>query len=540
MTPIHAHDELIDDSKSEIPVIGLKGSLSLKDRFMSRLGRLLNAEAVAPEVNDSRTVSIYIKPLAGFAKGEAVYDERIRDFVEDLQRALREVAKATDGPQKDHALQDQWDVILLYVAQNIDNTTKKLYQTFEDYNNKFSALLCQTLGLDDIGGLGSSLDTELGDLLIRLHQLARGTGGSIKEQNDLIEFAWELPRHLPDLAVRLRCLLGSTFSTELYGLVCYLGQPLRLHHTMIRAATTVEVFRTVKVCLGSPPASGRLAINSPSRFPPARQQQPQPLQPYQGTPPTHNLVRPGKSFADIIRPYLAEEDRGLGIARLQPAQKQAAALLIGSILSDVPVPAGSEAYYQFGFVTCRTNSEEHKMSRYYREFLETTLDPTVVFKSIVKALEFGTLIGLLRNKGHQDLEQSFPSLQKFLNSPLEERPSTHRLVQFIRDKSSDEPVPCLRRDYGFRFCTQREQVTPLKALYAAILDRTEAVKLHDACQSGQLRDIAIEVLGYVQPAMCRFLQNDYPHPAIGSDNSTGIENYMTPMFKKTLRPNRGL
>ncbi|UPX18375.1 uncharacterized protein EKO05_0008677 [Ascochyta rabiei] len=513
MAPIHVQDELIDDSSSEIPVIGLKGSLSLKDRFISRLGRLLNAEVVAPEVEGSQTVSIYVMPSACFVKRDTVYDKRVRGFVNDIQRALRDVANATDGPPMDQALQDQWDVVLLYVAQNTDETIKKLYQIFEDYNNKFGALVSQMLGLDDIDESGSLLDTELGDLVIQLHQLAQGYGGSIKEQNDLIEFAWKLPHCCPALA---------------------LGQPLRMHHTMIRAATTFEIFRTVKVYLGSPRPHCRLAVNLPAKCSLTKQHQPQSLQRYQSTLSTFNQAQPTRTFADIIRPYLAEEDSRLGIARLQPAQKQAVALLIGSILSDVPVPAGSEAYYQFGFVTCRNDFDERKLSCYYQKFLESTLDPTVVFKSVVKALEFGTLTGLLRNKGHQDLEMSFPSLQKFLNNPLEERPSIHRLVQFIRNKSSDEPVPCLRRDYGFRFCTQREHVTALKALYSMILDRAEAVKLHDACRSGWLREFAVEVLGHVDPTMRRFLQNDYPHPAIGFDNSTGIENYMKPLFKRNL------
>lgn len=238
---------------------------------------------------------------------------------------------------------------------------------------------------------------------------------------------------------------------------------------------------------------------------------------------------------DIIRPYLPEEDRGLGIVRLQPAQKRATALLIGSVFSNMRVPVGSEAYYWFGFVTCHNTEEERALSRYYRQFLETTLDPTVVFKSIVKALEFDTLTGLLRNKGRQDLGKSFPLLHGFLSGPPEEHLSVYRLIQFIRDIDNDEPVPCLKRDYGFKFCTQREHVTTLKGLYTMVLDRAEPTRLHSACQFGRLWEFTREILGYVDPSMRRLLQNDYPHPAIGFDNSQGLKTYMMPLFKRTLR-----
>ncbi|KAF1364039.1 hypothetical protein EJ07DRAFT_71736, partial [Lizonia empirigonia] len=223
------------------------------------------------------------------------------------------------------------------------------------------------------------------------------------------------------------------------------------------------------------------------------------------------------------------------IVRLQPAQKQTAALLIGSVLSDMRVPVGSEAYYQFGFVTCRNEEEERALSRLFRQFLETTTEPTIVFQGIIKALEFGTLAELLCKKVRQDLKKSFPSLHQFLHGPPEERPSVHRLIQFIRDAENDEPVPCLKRDYGFRFCTQREHVMALKSIYAMVLDRVESVRLHDACRFGRLLEFAIVTLGYVNPRMRRLLQNDYSHPAVGFDNSQGLETYMAPLFKRTLK-----
>ena len=239
---------------------------------------------------------------------------------------------------------------------------------------------------------------------------------------------------------------------------------------------------------------------------------------------------------DTVRQYLPEEDRELGLLRLQPAAKQAAALLVGCVLHNILVPPGSDTYYFFGFVACRNEREEQDLAIYYHQLLDTTLDPTIVFKSIVKALEHGTLMGLMRNKGRQDVEKSFPALTPFLAVQPEKRFSVYRLVQFIRDGDNDEPLPCLKRDYGFKLCTQREQVTKLKALYAMVLDKAGPGRLHHACIFGRLLDLATMILGSaVDPAMRRLLQNDYPSPSIGFDNSQGLERYMAPLFKRSLK-----
>lgn len=238
---------------------------------------------------------------------------------------------------------------------------------------------------------------------------------------------------------------------------------------------------------------------------------------------------------DTIRCYLPEEDRGLGLLRLQPASKQAAALLIGCLLHNVPVPPGSDTYYFFGFTTCRTKEEEGDLADYYRQLLKTSVEPTIVFASIIKALEHGTLPGLLRNKTGHNLDNYFPTLQQFLAAQPEKRFSVHRLVQFIRDEDNDEPLACLKRDFGFKFCTQREHVIKLKALYTRIIDKAGPGRLHYACTFGRLLDHAINTLGFIDPSMRRLLQNDYPNPSVGYDKSQGLEKYMVPLFKRSLR-----
>lgn len=421
------------------------------------------------------------------------------------------------------------------------DTIMNLREIFDDHKSKYEALVTQILGLDDADESGSSLDTNLGDLIVRLQQLASGYSGTVKQQNELVGFAWNLLQHCPASDVRLRSLLGSVFSNKMYQIICKLSHPLNSHHTFFRIASSFPVFRTVSMHIGSPPPPTRKASSGPLRIstPP---EQPQSLQlrkaassPRTPTPPQRHLTPPQGTMMDTIRSYLPEEDRGLHLLKLQPLSKQATALLIGCLLHDIPLPPGSDTYYIFGFSTCLNGKHVQELADHYRQLLDTTLAPTTVFQGIVKALEHGTLAGLLRNKGRHDLDKTFPVLTQFLTTQPEKRFSVHRLIQFLRDEDNDEPLPCLRRDYGFAFCTQREDVTKLKALYVKVIDKAGPGKLHYACTFGRLLDHAISTLGFVDLPMRRLLQNDYPSPTVGYDNSQGLENYRMPLFKRSLR-----
>lgn len=242
-------------------------------------------------------------------------------------------------------------------------------------------------------------------------------------------------------------------------------------------------------------------------------------------------------MAETIRQYLPKEDHGLGLLELRPASKQAVALLIGCLLHYIPVPPGSDTYYAFGFTTCLDEKHVQELAEYYRGLLDTTLKPTVVFQSIMKALEYRTLPGLLRNQGQQDIDfdKTFPGLTRFLTAQPKDRPSVHRLVQFIRDEDNDEPLPCLKRDYGFKFCTQREHVAQLKVIYANVIRKAGPQQLHYACKYGRLFDHANNTLGYVDPSMRRLLHNDYQNFTVGYDDARGLDTYMQTLFKTSRK-----
>ncbi|KAJ4340320.1 hypothetical protein N0V87_002612 [Didymella glomerata] len=420
MAPVILQDELINDASNDNPVAGLKGSLNIKERFKYRLSRLLGRIVTVSDAPDSQSINIYVAPRRGAPSSTKAEDDRARKFITELQDALRRIAWCSaEDLQKEEVSQDLWDLILVHVSPGIHDTITKLRDTFDNNAKKFDAVVTQICGLDDVDEFGSSLDFDLGDLVITLQQLATSYTGTVKQHNELVEFACDLLQH-PGVDVRLRCLLGSVFSNSLY-------------------------------------------------------------------------------------------DHG------------------------APVPPGSDTYYLFGFTTCRNKKEEGDLADYYRQLLKTNIERTIVFTSINKALEHSTLAGLLRNKAGPNLDKYFPALQQFLAAQPEKRFSAHRLVQFIRDEDNDEPLPCLKRDYGFGLCTQREHVTKLKALYGKVIDKAGPGKLHYACTFGRLPEHAVSTLGFVDPSMRRLLHSDYPNPAVGYDNMQGLEKYMMPLFKRTLR-----
>lgn len=437
------------------------------------------------------------------------------------------------GQQIDDMRKDQWRVIRLYLSRYIDETIKSMTQLFKDCDDKFGKLVTQMTRIEDCDKEGSRLDLEVGDKIITLHQLAHTCKTTPKDQDKLINFSWSIVRNIRNLDVRMKPLLGSKFAVKLYGLICLLGHPLRTHHTIIRVVMTVDGFRTVQICVGHPPPQSHNTVKSSSKVSSNRQQLKFDQQ-LQTMAPSRSIRRPTRKLADVIRSYLSTEGQVLGLARLQPMAIQDAALLVGSILcGDLPHP-GCNAYYEFGFAACRNQDEEQALSNFYRQQLLTTQNPVLVFKMIVGALHTSKLAAVLKRDALQSLRGTLPTVERFLTTPPQERLSVYRLTQFIRDTENDEPVPCLKRDYGFRFCTQREHVTALKTVYTMVLDRVKPSELHGACLHGRLIEFTIQVLGYVKPELRRLLQNDYPH-CIGFDDSRGIGNHETALFKESRK-----
>jgi hypothetical protein len=425
-------------------------------------------------------------------------------------------------------------VVLDYVRGDTNEIIKSLKRSFDEFRDKYDFLIEQWFGVFDCDANGSSLDTKLAASIIRLQQIVYSYIETLEDSNDIISFAWKLVRKEAMLDMRLRPILGSRFADRLYQLVRDLGHSMRTHYTMIRAAVTNGAFERVEVRLGSPRTMTRKVVTNPSKTSPIHEQL-KFFHTQQLSSPPHTSDSAYDNIVNVVRPYLSQEDRRLSIAKLQPAAKQATALFVSLVLCNRRVSVDSLTYYFFGFVACANSNEELTLANHYRNLLQTAHDPPVIFNKLTKALKHNTLSGLLRNTTIPDFSTSHPLIHNFLLTPLMERPSVYRLIQFLRDPTNDEPPPCLKRDYGFQFCTQREHVQALRELYFKVLDKTGPKLLHEACVHGGLLRLAVKTLGHVESDLHRFLTNGDGVEGLGFDNDEGLDRFMGVLFKKSRR-----
>lgn len=423
---------------------------------------------------------------------------------------------------------DLCDTIVFHSYTYTDASIKNAKDVFTKYNAKFSILVTQMLGLEDIEGCVSNRDTEVGDLVIRFHQLVNAYDGSIAKNNKLVEFSWAAMRANDNLARRLRLLLQSAFGTGLFNCIRQLGHPLRTIFTVVRAVGSPGTYKDVKVHFGIPHNPHGKTI---TRKVAGHKQLPHRDQAHDINTANSSTVVP----APPREVHAAAEPDSLGTGEDIGMYMQAVLVLVESVVRSTPVPVGSHAYYFFGFVTCSNTGEEKALCEYYRSFLESSLSPAILAEKMIKALRCGTLTGLIQNKGLDSLKTSHPVLYDFLTTKPDARPSVYRLIQFIRDEGNDEPAPVLRRDFGFRLCKYRENVTFLKNVYSLMLTRIEPVKLHDACRFNRMRELATEVFGSINDEMRRLLVNEYPGIPCGFDNDWGLEGYKGSLFKKSLK-----
>jgi hypothetical protein len=426
--------------------------------------------------------------------------------------------------QKATAALEVWDTVIFHAYKNTDASIKNAKGIFTKYDAKFGVLVAQMTGLEDIDGCVSSRDTEVGDLIIRLHQLVHAYDGSMAQNNKLVEFSWAAMRANDNLAKRLRQLLQSAFGTGLFNCIRQLGHPLRTVFTIVRAIGTPGARRDVEVHFGIPPNPHGKTITHKVA---GRKQLPNHDQGHATTHLSTVIPAPPREVHAAADSLGTGQDIGMYM--------QAVLVLVESVVRSIPVPAGSHAYYFFGFVTCSNTGEEKALREYYRTFLESSQAPDILAEKMIKALRCGTLTGLIQNKGLNSLKTSHPVLYNFLTTKPHERSSVYRLIQFVRDKDNDNAAPVLKRDYGFRWCKQQHHVAFLKSVYEMILAQTEPMRLHDACRFGRLRELAIEVLGSSNSEMDRLLVNDYPYSTSGLDNDQGLERYLEPQFKPSKK-----
>jgi hypothetical protein len=90
-------EDMIDDSTGIIPTRGLGVPLSLKDRFVRRLSKMLGAEANIREVPNGNAMDIFLTRGKQSPWPSVTLDDGLRKFVRDLEDALTCVARETTG-----------------------------------------------------------------------------------------------------------------------------------------------------------------------------------------------------------------------------------------------------------------------------------------------------------------------------------------------------------------------------------------------------------------------------------------------------------
>jgi hypothetical protein len=439
-------------------------------------------------------------------------------------------------------------------------------------------------GVLDNDNRGSAWDRELGERIIAIYQAVHGYDKSMKQLHDLIQLAATMIMDIRHLRERMKyLLLKAKFANELYDLILTLGSPDRAFHTFVRAAKTCPAFSKLtfhlpttpptsppqeRVCFTNPTASTSVKLSTSSPKPalkpsttqtssktpspivkravraipypsPPRPQQPAPQQPRKTSNRTTSSVIPSISppvpqndIFEVVRPYLAEEDRALGLPRLQPASKQDSAQLAGAVLRGKLLPMTTNAWHTFGFVTTHSECEERTLGGLYAAILTKASNSQAIFREIVQVVETNTLINLITTKeyGHI-LTQLSSSLVTFLATPPQGRSTVWRLKQFVNDNSNTSPPPHLQRDYGFKYCRQHDEVQHIKDVYWNLLKTVDPMDLHNACVYGRLYEFA-SARGCAVPKDRRLMQNDWPASHIGLENDKGLAAYLGPFFRR--------
>jgi len=94
---IFVEEDLIDDSTGIVPTKGLGIPLSLKDRFLRRLSKMLGTAANIRETPNINAMDIFLTRDKQSPRPNIALDEGLRKFVRELEDGLAAVAMHSTG-----------------------------------------------------------------------------------------------------------------------------------------------------------------------------------------------------------------------------------------------------------------------------------------------------------------------------------------------------------------------------------------------------------------------------------------------------------
>jgi hypothetical protein len=190
----------------------------------------------------------------------------------------------------------------------------------------------------------------------------------------------------------------------------------------------------------------------------------------------------------------------------------------------------NHAWVLFGFCTCKDQSEQEELRKYYYHLIESC-----TFTDFCAAYSSSSLYSMFDSRDVWFLTDIVRDWGLKLSSVLQETPRSHKSVWYLKqyvtlDEAMDVErfVPkYFKVDYGFANCETEEDIQRLKDVYRNMLFATDAdpLMLHKAAMAGYLLEyvskratIALEPREHY----ARLLTNPYTESVSATPGSHGV------------------
>lgn len=519
-TPTPLAQEMVsyDEDDNQPAPKSAKARFLLKTRFLNHLALAFGNHGawVAPTIGllreDTENNIVTIRLARSNAKGECPH---LSDTTRKFAQAFTRTHAALSHGQAFQS-NDLEEVVLRLYRSRMLEATSQLRTLWRNNQDKIHDTIAKISGLYDDDGQVDR-DEIIGDAIIGLNGSMQAVIGpavptdlEVSPEN-LVNEAHRLFRLEGGLVrERLRNVLGSSLADGIYENIMVLVQPTKSVQTFVRSAQGLGNFRAVEFLRGSPSLQTQTASQAGA---PASSSVPQDAQHHTGTDDELSSVNPNSNSNST-------NDEEI-VTTIDPAVNGAALDLLACVIENCMPDSESEGYYLFGFPACRNDDEIQKLGGLYKAvFTSAQTKIAAVFTEVCHAVMKHQLPQIFDKYGWKSFRRELPYLEGFVTTPVQERATVFRLVQFLRSESDTNPPPVLIRDYGFHLCRTREEVEALKGIYQCTLETLTIFKLHNACMKNKLLE-DIQAAGVsLDPKHRRFLRNQGPRPELGYQKNT--------------------
>jgi hypothetical protein len=542
-----------EDDKDKPAPIAQKAKQRLKVRFLNHL-------AVTFSVYGARNATIIGLLREDIDKDIATI--RLARFsgsgeCPDLSEAAKKFEIAfkgihdSDNPEHARHLEE---VVFHLHKMRILEATSQLCRSWSDHREKIYNTIAKMSGIYD-DDMHAARDTAIGDGIASINgsiqALISERPSSSKKNDGMLEDLILESCKLVNLdggliAERLRNVLGSSLGDAIYSSILVLVLPSKSVATFVRFAHALRRLSTVEFKCGHPkpesscPPSTLSKANHGGSSSVPTQVKTIKIKATQNCPDSASSLGHTQSATDYQPKchnaqdlHLLNGQAGFGeeLADIHPALKGTVSEMVACVLGSRVPEANKVAYYLFGFVACQNEDEVQRLGMLYKLIFTGSESPIAAVTELCKALAQDQIPQFFARHNWEVFRSELPQLEQFLTTPIHERATVFRLVQFLRTVGDTSPPPVLIRDYGFHFCKLREEVQILKDIYQETLDRVGVLRLHHACLRNQLLELVEGAGVQVEHRYRRLLVNQGPLPDIGYMKITSPFKFNKGLFK---------